>query len=134
MCKTLRNQIEAIQKLKPPTTIKGCRSFAGMVNFVNIFCLELQKLLKPIYDLTRKGRQFLWGEEQQKALMRSNVDYKDLQFYIYPTDMDGSNYILTPASLPLVVHCTRFRMDSQGLLPMQVRECQKQLRTILLQN
>ena len=64
----LRNWIEAIQKLEPPTTIiNGCRSFAGMVNFVSIFCPELQKLLKPIYDLTRKGRQFLWGEEQQKA-------------------------------------------------------------------
>ena len=63
----LRNWIEAIQKLEPPTTIKGCRSFAGMVNFVSIFCPELQKLLKPIYDLTRKGRQFIWGEEQQKA-------------------------------------------------------------------
>ena len=36
-----------------------------MVNFVSIFCPELQKLLKPIYDLTRKGRQVVWGEEQQ---------------------------------------------------------------------
>ena len=63
----LRNWIEAIQKLESPTTIKGCRSFAGMVNFVSIFCPELQKLLKPIYDLTRKERQFIWGEEQQKA-------------------------------------------------------------------
>ena len=64
----LRSQIEAIQKLKPPTTtIKGCRSFVGMVNFVSLFCPELQKLLKPIYDLTRKGRQFLWEKEQQQA-------------------------------------------------------------------
>ena len=47
--------------------IKGCRSFVGMVNFVSLFCPELQKLLKPIYDLTRKGRQFLWGNEQQQA-------------------------------------------------------------------
>ena len=23
--------------------------------------------MKPIYDLTRKGRQFVWGEEQQNA-------------------------------------------------------------------
>ena len=65
--RSLRSQIEAIQKLKPPTMIKGCRSFAGMVNFVSLFCPELQKLLKPIYDLTRKGRQFLWGKEQQQA-------------------------------------------------------------------
>ena len=63
----LRSQIEAIQKLEPPTTIKGCQSFVGMVNFVSLFCPELQKLLKPIYDLTRKGRQFIWGNEQQQA-------------------------------------------------------------------
>ena len=38
-----------------------------MVNSVSFFCPELQKLLKPIYDLTRKGRQFIWGKEQQQA-------------------------------------------------------------------
>ena len=32
-----------------------------------MFCPELQKLLKPIYELTRKGRPFVWGDEQQKA-------------------------------------------------------------------
>ena len=32
-----------------------------------MFCLELQKLLKPIYDLTRKGRHFIWGKKQQEA-------------------------------------------------------------------
>ena len=55
----LRSQIEAIQKLKPPTTIKGCQSFVGMVNFVSVFCPKLKKILKPIYDLTRKERQFI---------------------------------------------------------------------------
>ena len=39
----LHNTLEAIQRLKPPTTIKGCRSFAGMVNFLSIFCPDLQK-------------------------------------------------------------------------------------------
>ena len=60
----LRSRLEAIQKLQPPKTRKGCRSFAGMVNFLSMFCPELQKLLKPIYDLTRKGRPFNWGKEQ----------------------------------------------------------------------
>ena len=32
-----------------------------------MFCPELQKLLKPIYDLLRKGRQLMWGREQQEA-------------------------------------------------------------------
>ena len=65
--KPLRNRLEAIQKLHPPTTVKGCRSFVGMVNFLSMFCPELQKLLKPIYNLTRKGRPFAWGKEQQDA-------------------------------------------------------------------
>ena len=62
--KPLRSRIEAIQQLKPPTNAKGCRSIAGMVNFISIFCPELQKLLKPIYELTKKGRHFIWGKEQ----------------------------------------------------------------------
>ena len=57
--KPLRSRIEAIQKLKPPRTIKECRSFAQMVNFVSIFCPELQGLLKPICDLMQKGRHFI---------------------------------------------------------------------------
>ena len=32
-----------------------------------MFCPDLQKLLKPIYDLTRKGRPFIWGKEQQDS-------------------------------------------------------------------
>ena len=63
----LRSRLEAIQKLQPPTTVKGCRSFAGMVNFLSMFCPELQKLLKTIYELTRKGRPFTWGKEQQDS-------------------------------------------------------------------
>ena len=65
--KPLHSRLEAIQKVKAPTTAKQCKSFAGMVNFVSIFCPDLQRLLKPIYDLTRKGKQFVWGKEQQEA-------------------------------------------------------------------
>ena len=42
----LRSRLEAIQKLQPPSTVKGCRSFAGMVNFLSMFCPELQKTVK----------------------------------------------------------------------------------------
>ena len=63
----LRSRLEAIQRLLPPTKIKGCRSFTGIVNFLRMFCPELQKLLKPIHYLTRKGRPFVWGGEQQDS-------------------------------------------------------------------
>ena len=38
-----------------------------MFNFLRIFCPELQKLLKPKYELTRNSRQVIWGKEQQEA-------------------------------------------------------------------
>ena len=31
--KPLKSRLEAIQKLQQPTTVKGCRSFPGIVNF-----------------------------------------------------------------------------------------------------
>ena len=68
--KPLRSRIEVIQKLNPPSMPKGCQSFAGMVNFLSMLCLELQKLLKPIYDLTRKGRQFVWERSNRKHLKK----------------------------------------------------------------
>ena len=32
-----------------------------------MFYPELQKLLKPIYDSTTKGKPFIWGKEQQDS-------------------------------------------------------------------
>ena len=63
----LISRLEAIQKLQPPSMVKGCRSIVWMVNFLSMFCPELQKLLKPIYGLMRKGRPFIWGKEQQES-------------------------------------------------------------------
>ena len=65
--KPLRSRIEAIQQLKPQANVRNCRGFAGMVNFVSIFCPEPQKLLKPINELTKKGSHFIWGKEKQEA-------------------------------------------------------------------
>ena len=67
--KPLGDRLEAIQKWQPPKTPKGCRSFAGVVNFPSMYCPELQKLLRPIYDLTSKGRPFHWGKEQQDSFI-----------------------------------------------------------------
>ena len=36
--KPIHSRLEAKHKLRLPTTDKGCRSFAGMVNILSIFC------------------------------------------------------------------------------------------------
>ena len=58
----LRSRTEAINKISTPRTPKQCKSFCGVVNYLSLFCQDLQKLLKPIFELTRKGRPFIWRE------------------------------------------------------------------------
>ena len=60
-------RIRSYTKVTISTAVRGCRSFAGMVNFLSIFCPELQKLSKPIYDSRRRGREFVWGKEEQDS-------------------------------------------------------------------
>ena len=51
----LRSRTEAINKIPTSRTPKQCKVFCGVVNYFSLFCPDLQKLLKPIVELTRKG-------------------------------------------------------------------------------
>ena len=62
----IKTRQEAILNTPTPTTPKECKSFCGVVNYVSLFCPHLQSLLAPIYDLTRKGRPFIWTKLHQK--------------------------------------------------------------------
>ena len=111
----LRSRLETIQKLQLPTTVKGCRSFAGMVNFLSMFCLELQRLLKPIYDLTRKGRQFIWGEEQQIAFEEiKHRLIKKTQYYICLIVQVDFIHIQIQVNLLPEVHYIKYKMENQN--------------------
>ena len=63
----LRSRTEAIVKIPTPRTQRQCKSFCGVVNYLALFCPDLQTLLKPIIALTRKGIPFRWGKEQEEA-------------------------------------------------------------------
>ena len=89
-----------------------------MVDFVSIFCPKLQKLLKPKYDLTRKGRQFIWGQEQQTAFDEINNRLQEPPVLHLPDKKEGFSCIQVLINLQHIVYCTRFQMVSQNLLPM----------------
>ena len=77
---------------------------------------ESNFLLENLYTTLLEKGDNLFGEmNKNKPLMRSNVDFKDLQSYIYPTNMDAFNCILIQANLPLVVHCIKSKTDNQDL-------------------
>ena len=73
----LRSRTEAINKIPTPRTPKQCKSFCGAVDYLSLFCPDLQKLLKPIVELTRKGKAFIWGEAQEKAFKEVKLRLKN---------------------------------------------------------
>ena len=64
----IKTRVEAILKTPTPISAKKCKSFCGVVNYLSLFCPNLQKLLAPMYDLTRKGKPFLWTENHQQTI------------------------------------------------------------------
>ena len=104
------------------------------MNFLSMFCPELQKLLKPIYDLTRKGRPFHWGKEQQDSFIEIkcrlerppvlHMPNKSGRFHLYS---DTSKYA-TSSTL------YQIQGGNPNLLPMQVKDSLRQQEIIPSQN
>ena len=63
----MRDKCDAIRNMKAPKSVKECRTFCGMVNFLSTFCKNLRQLLIPIYELTKKHARFVWTDKHQKA-------------------------------------------------------------------
>ena len=66
----LRLRTEAINCIPMPKTPKQCKSFCGVVNYLSLFCPDLQTLLKPIVELTKKGRPFVWEKLKRIPLLK----------------------------------------------------------------
>ena len=73
----LRSRTEAINKIPTPRTPKQCKSFCGVVNYLSLFCPDLQRLLKPIVELTRKERPFMWADAQEKDFREVKLRLKN---------------------------------------------------------
>ena len=58
------DKIEAIVKLKPPTTKKGLRSFLGMVSFYSMFIPNMSELTSVLTDSlsSKVSEPIVWSE------------------------------------------------------------------------
>ena len=134
--KPLRSRIQykAMQRLKPPTTPKVCRSFAGMVNLVSIFCPELQKTVKTYLWLNKKCRPFYGDRNSRMHLKKSRADYKNPKFSVCLTEKTDLYCILTAVRLWMAVHYINSKMGNPDLMPTWAKEYLRQPKTILLQS
>ena len=60
-------KIEAIVKLKTPTSVLEVQRLGGMVNYLARYLPRLSEVMIPFRKLTRKNTEWSWGQEQEKA-------------------------------------------------------------------
>jgi len=54
-----------IKEWKEPTNVKGIQSFLGFANFYRRFIRDYSKITTPLSSLTRKEKEWEWGDKQQ---------------------------------------------------------------------
>ena len=62
-----RAKIEVIEKLSPPTNIKGAKSFLGHVEFYRRFIRYFSTIAKPVNDLLVRDVPFSFCDEYLHA-------------------------------------------------------------------
>jgi len=60
-------KVEAIKKWEAPRTPTEVRSFLGLAGYYRRFIENFSKIALPLTQLTQKTREFVWGEDQEKA-------------------------------------------------------------------
>ena len=89
-----RAKIEVIEKLEPPTTVKGIRSFLGHAGFYRRFIKDFSKISKPLCNLLEKDAAFLFDSNCSAA------------FQILKEKLISAPVIVTPDwSQPFEVMC-----------------------------
>ena len=63
----MTDRCSAISKLARPRTPKQVRRFVGAVNYVAGFFPDIQAILQPLHQLTRKKNKFDWTDEHESA-------------------------------------------------------------------
>ncbi|KAK8562494.1 hypothetical protein V6N12_010572 [Hibiscus sabdariffa] len=62
-----REKVEVIEKLPPPTNVKGIRSFLGHAGFYRRFIKDFSKISKPLCNLLQQNQPFVFDKECQGA-------------------------------------------------------------------
>ena len=63
-------KIEVIERLPPPTSVKGVRSFLGHGGFCHPFIKDFSKIAKPLTQLLAKDAPFVFSHECHEAFYR----------------------------------------------------------------
>ena len=62
-----RAKVEVIEKLPPPTSVKGIHSFLGHAGFYRRFIKDFSKIVKPLTNFLAKDAMFVFANNCLEA-------------------------------------------------------------------
>lgn len=92
-----RRNLDAIQQIQVPTTLRQLRQFLGLKSHYRHFIVSYAKLAYPLYALTRKGEHFLWTADCEVAFETLKSKLLTAPVLAYP-DFDRSFMLETDAN------------------------------------
>ena len=63
----MKDKYDAIHSMLPLKSVKECRQFCGMVNFLSYFSAKIERISDSYICLNKEKGSFKWSDECQKA-------------------------------------------------------------------
>ena len=102
----------AIATMRRPTTVRELKSFLGRVSYIRRFVPGLASVTTGLSKLLKKGTEFTWGTEQQKAFQRIQYIMNHLPTLQAP--VRGRPLLLYLASNSQAIGALLAQEDDQG--------------------
>src|SRR5258708_40550 len=93
-------KVHRVTEWPTPTKVKEVQSFLGFVNFYWKFIHNFSDVTHPLYALTRKTQQWVWGSPKQKAFDALKMAVTSAPVLTFPSqsshfhlECDASNFV-----------------------------------------
>jgi hypothetical protein len=60
-------KVAAVKEMKRPETVTQVKSFLGLESYYRKFVKDFSKIVKPLFNLTKKEKKFMWEEGTEAA-------------------------------------------------------------------
>ena len=86
-------KIAAVKDMPQPKTVTQARSFLGLASYYRKYVQSFSKIAKPLFDLTKKDKKFIWTEECEKSFRELKTRLMTAPVLAFPK-ANGSQFIL----------------------------------------
>ena len=85
-----QRKVQAVVDWPTPRTLTEVRAFVALASYYRRHIAGFAEIARPLHELTRKGRSFVWTERQQRAFVKLKNSLVNAPVLAAP--IDGGKY------------------------------------------